>query len=461
MSDSFSAEKIRVARASVFGALILTGSKLAVGISTGSLGVLSEAAHSGLDLIAAGMTWMSVIYSDRPADEDHPYGHYKIDNMSALLETVLLLLTCVWIIYEAINRLFFKRVEVEVNVLSFGVIVFAIIIDYTRGRALARVAKKTGSAALEADALHFTSDIASSAVVLAGLAFTWLGYPQADAICSVAVAFLVMGICYQLGRKAIDALLDRVPRDHVGRAALAAGSVPEVHHVYDVRVRHSGARHFVDLKVVMDRGIPLDRAHEIAQKVEIAVKSAFPDADVVVHAEPDDRQPADLQEAVFFLADRAGLRVHSLQIQQTDRGRQLEMHLETAATTPLGEAHHKATGLEEATQRQFPELVVIRSHLECIHEPDFPSRVDVTERETDWVSTITRAAATMGGVRQAREVQILDDAGRWYVGLTCRLEPRLSLHEAHEIASRVEQAVQALSGRIVAVNVHTEPVVPG
>jgi len=280
-------EKNRVALVSVLAAVFLTGTKLVVGLLTGSLGILSEAAHSGLDLLAALMTWFSVRVSDRPADGDHPYGHHKIDNFSALVETLLLLVTCIWIFYEAVQRLFFRAPEIEVNAWSYGVLVLAIAIDWSRSRALMRVARKTRSAALEADALHFSSDIASSAVVLVGLALTQAGYPEADAIGAIGVGLFVVWISFKLGKKAVDALIDRVPPDHRPRAERVALAVPGVRRAYDVRVREAGPKHFIDLKVAVDPDLRLEAVHALTDAVEDALRGSFEDADVLVHAEPD------------------------------------------------------------------------------------------------------------------------------------------------------------------------------
>jgi len=279
-------DKIRVATTSVIAAVFLTATKLVVGLLTGSLGILSEAAHSGLDLLAAGMTFFAVRTSDRPADDDHPYGHHKIDNLAALFETLLLLITCAWIIWEAVSRLFFKPVDIEVNVLSFGVIILAIVIDFSRSRALSRVAKRTRSAALEADALHFSSDIASSLVVLGGLVLTSLGYPQADAIGAIGVSVIIVWVSVRLGKRAVEVLLDGIPVDHASRASEAALAVAGVHQVYDVRVRHAGAKHFVDLKIGLDPSMLLSEAHDLTELVEDAVRLELDNADVVVHAEP-------------------------------------------------------------------------------------------------------------------------------------------------------------------------------
>lgn len=450
-------EKVRVAKASVFAAVLLTVVKLSVGLWTGSLGILSEAAHSGLDLLAALMTWFSVSYSDRPADREHPYGHHKLDNLSALFETLLLLITCCWIIYEAVQRLFFKTVEIKVNAFSFGVILFAIAIDYTRGRALSRVAKKTRSSALEADALHFTSDIASSGVVLLGLLFTKIGYAKADPICSLGVAILVIWISYQLGRKAIGALADRVPGDHVEQAREMVRSIPGVKGVSDVRIRHSGPAHFIDLKISTDPAASFYSVHELTKQVEKKLREKFEDADVTVHAEPEEREPRGLSESIFYLANQADIGVHSLQIHQTQSGMQVEMHLDLPAEANLGAAHQKASELEEKLKAKFPRLKGVRSHLESILGSRSPAQTDVTEKNAGLISRIRDAATKVKGVCEARDIQILEGSNLWFIGLTCALPPGISLQEAHAIATQVEAKIHPLSSRIATVNIHTEP----
>jgi cation diffusion facilitator family transporter len=449
--------KVRVARASALAAVLLTGGKLAVGLWTGSLGILAEAAHSGLDLVAALMTWFAVSRSDRPADADHPYGHHKLDNLSALFETLLLLVTCAWIIYEAVQRLFFKTVEVEVTWVSFAVIVAAIAVDYTRGRALSRAAQVTGSAALEADALHFTSDIASSLVVLAGLVLTRLGYPEADALCSIGVAVVVIWISWKLGKKAVDVLVDRVPPDHVGRVESAAGAVQGVRSVFGVRVRHAGPRHFIDLKVTQDPGASLAESHAITERVERAVAALFKDADVVVHAEPDEEPAAGLLETLLAEGRRMGVSVHSTRLFTTEEGLHLEMHLEWVRPVTLGEAHREATGLEQALHRAFPELVRVRSHLEA-GVSDRPSGWwEGAAAHADLARRVEGAARAVDGVLGVEEVQVRSAGERLAVGMTCRVDGTLPLAAAHRIATHVERSVYGLSPAIATVAVHTEP----
>lgn len=450
-------EKISIARASVLAAVLLTGLKLAVGLWTGSLGILSEAAHSGLDLMAAAMTWFSVSVSDRPADAKHPYGHSKIDNLSALIETLLLLFTCIWIIYEAVQRLFFKQVEVQVNLYSFGVIIIAIIIDYSRGTALARTAKKTKSAALEADAMHFLSDIASSLMVLAGLALTKWGYPKADAFCSLAVAALVIWVSFRLGKKAVDALTDSAPLGQVEQVRQATLAVPGVRKVYDIRMRLAGAKQFIDLKVCLQPNLPLGAVHERTEAIEHALQALFEDADILVHAEPDEPGSLGMAETAFQLAQMQGINIHDLQVHRFDRGLQMDMHLEWPFETSLGDAHREASTLEEKLQKLFPELSVVHSHLESSSTEYGKSRQDVTGRYPEESAGIAREAGMVEGVDAVKQLLILESDKRWHVSLTCMANPEMPLREAHSLATEVESRINAFSKRICSVSVHTEP----
>ena len=286
-------EKKTAARSSVFAAIFLTGMKLVIGLVTGSLGIISEALHSALDLVAAGVTYFAVHFAGRPADREHPYGHGKIENISALFETFLLLLTCVWIVYEAIQRLFFKTVEVESSIWSFIVMATSIVIDFSRSRMLSRVAKKHNSQALEADALHFSTDIWSSAVVIAGLFFVFLSdklqiawLVNADAIAAMGVAGIVTYVSIQLGRRAIGHLIDEISPTLVVDVTQAADNVPQVLRVLDVRARHSGPNTFIDVTIALEDGTPLDQAHSVAEQVETAVQAVVPKSSVMVHIDP-------------------------------------------------------------------------------------------------------------------------------------------------------------------------------
>jgi cation diffusion facilitator family transporter len=260
------AEKKSVALSSLYAAVFLTGSKTLIGLLTGSLGILAEALHSGLDLVATVITYFSVRVSDKPPDHEHQFGHGKIENLSALIETMLLVVTCAWIIYEACSRLMTGRVHIEVTVWSYVVVVASIIIDFTRSRALMKVAKKHHSQALEADALHFSTDIWSSAVVLLGLICANLSLYTADSIAALIVAAIVLFVCYQLGRRSINVLLDRAPDGLEATISQAVSEVPEISSVKDIRVRTSGADVFIDMGITVDASLSVSQAHDIAHQ---------------------------------------------------------------------------------------------------------------------------------------------------------------------------------------------------
>ena len=280
-------EKKNIALTSVIAAIFLTTFKLIIGITTGSLGILSEALHSGLDLIAAVMTFFTVRVSDHPADKEHNFGHDKFENFSALVETFLLLITCAWIIYEAINRIVKHHVHIEVTVWSFVVICTSIVIDFSRSRALYRVAKKYNSQALEADALHFSTDIWSSVVVLIGLTGVLFKFFYADTIAALIVALIVLFVSYRLGKRSFDALTDRAPEGATESISRIMKDIPEVKGYHDLRVRESGAKKFIELNIHVDKTLNIDAAHEISHKVEDIIEKQIINSKVMVHIEPE------------------------------------------------------------------------------------------------------------------------------------------------------------------------------
>jgi cation diffusion facilitator family transporter len=287
-------EKKSAALSSVIAAVALTVFKIIVGFATGSLGILAEAAHSGLDLMAAVMTFLAVRFSGKPADQDHLYGHGKVENLSALFETFLLLVTCIWIIYEASHRLLLHAVDIEVNVWSFAVMATSIGVDISRSRMLYRAAKKYNSQALEADALHFSTDIWSSAVVILGLFCVKLSewvpslafLRQADSASAILVGFIVVYVSMRLGIRTVQALLDVAPSGVTKEIIAAVAAVPGVTDCHKVRLRYSGPQLFVDIHVLIDGNKTLEEAHHLTEEIERVIQQVVPNADVTVHPEP-------------------------------------------------------------------------------------------------------------------------------------------------------------------------------
>jgi cation diffusion facilitator family transporter len=293
-------EKNTAALNSVLAASFLTAMKIVVGVMSGSLGILAEAAHSGLDFAAALVTLFAVRASSKPADAQHQYGHGKIENLSALFEALLLLVTCIWIIKEAVHRLLGGGGPVNASIWAFAVILVSITVDVSRSRMLMRIARKHKSQALEADALHFSTDVWSSVVVLIGLAgvkiaalfpsLKWL--EEADSVAALGVAGIVVWVSAKLGMRTINELIDRAPEDVAGKVTAAAESVDGVKGCHAVRVRCSGPKVFIDAHVELEGDISLKEAHRLMDLVEDAVRVEIPDADVTVHAEPREEKNA-------------------------------------------------------------------------------------------------------------------------------------------------------------------------
>ena len=358
-------EKFNVALTSVIAAVLLTGTKLAVGLFTGSLGILSEAAHSGLDLGAALMTLFAVKISDRPADDSHHYGHGKVEGFSAFLEVILLLITCAYIIYEAVHRIMSRNVNIEVTMYSFGVILLSIIVDVSRSRALYRVAKKTNSQALEADALHFSSDIWSSAVVLLGLVcYKFFGFKLADSIAALAVSIMVIVISIRLAIRTIDVLLDKAPA-HMRETIYSLISNTEgVCTIHKLRVRTSGNMVFSDMVISVDSDLSVEEAHKIANNVEHKIRSAFPNSDVIIHIEPNEH--GILEEQSYRMTVEKILNEHSLMFKGYhkltvtcfNRQHLISVHIELDKDAKLNETHAVCDHLEQDIREAIPKSTV-------------------------------------------------------------------------------------------------------
>lgn len=461
-------EKRLVALWSVLAAILLTSLKLVIGLATGSLGILAEAAHSGLDLVAAAMTLWAVRVSGRPADPNHTYGHGKIENLSALGETLLLLLTCVWIIYESIHRLFFMdEVVVEANVWAFSVVVISIVVDFSRSRALSRAAKKHHSQALEADALHFSTDIWSSAVVFVGLVGVLAGEKlqapwlvHADSVAALGVALIVIWVSFRLGRKSIDDLLDSVPRHLQEEVTSVAAQVPGVEDVKQVRLRRSGAEVFADVTLAVDPATSFERTHDIADRTEEAVRSLLPMADVVVHVEPVAGASEDLLTTIRLVASRHGLGAHGIRVYDEEGCRSLELHLEVNESLTIDEAHRQATGFEEEIRGAIPGLARVITHLEPAG-----SASAIVQAETTGAAEIDKAIREFLDASQValrpHEIRVQRTGEELAVSFHCTLDAETAVTTAHELTEQLEKHLRARVPALGRVVIHVEPTTGG
>ncbi|MFH1017424.1 MAG: cation-efflux pump [Pseudomonadota bacterium] len=456
-------EKRFVALSSVFAAVFLTGMKLVVGLSTGSLGILSEAAHSGLDLVAAVITLFAVRTSSKPADREHPYGHGKVESISALFETVLLLVTCVWIVYEAIHRLFFHQVDVEANVWGFLVILISIVVDSSRSRALSRAAKKYQSQALEADALHFSTDIWSSLVVLFGLGMVYLAHRfdqpwlvKADSVAALMVAGIVVWISVRLGRKTVADLLDTVPGDLVGKVIQAA-QVPGVSEVLRARVRRSGPVFFADVTLSVPREYTLAYANEIAHQAEASIRKRLPEADVVVHVDPSGQTHESAVEKIRDIARRHGLDAHAIAFSTTPKLGSIEMHLEVDKSLSVEQAHEKVSLFETDLRNALPSFPSVTTHIEPF-EGDTPDAGPPSPSEVENIRNIlTQLVKEYHLVYSTQDLLVRREAGKLAVVLRCACDGRLNIAEAHEMTVKIEDRLRLELPHVGRIVIHIEP----
>lgn len=462
LTPSGDREKKLVALSSVLAAVFLTLIKLVVGIITGSLGILSEAAHSGLDLVAAGVTWFAVSVSSRPPDREHTYGHGKIENLSALFETFLLLLTCVWIIYEAVQRLFFKEVEVEANFWAFLIMVISILVDISRSRALYRVAKKYKSQALEADALHFSTDIWSSSVVIGGLILVrlsdllgieWL--IKADAIAALAVAGIVIYVSVRLGMRTVSALLDTVPAGLQDEIAYAA-HVPGVVDVKRARVRIAGPEAFADLTLTVSHDTTLEQAHEIADRAEKAVCQILPGADVVVHIEPFMRGEDGIVNTVRSLAAKHGMSAHAVRIYDVADSRLLELHIEVEDTLSVDEAHVRVSSFESEIRRALPSIQQVVTHIEPVGELEEWQRGSPDDENTI-LEALQGLQDRLYPECRFHQVEVHRTANELFVTLHCTVDPKTTIVDAHMLTENVENELRLSIPQLSRVVIHVEP----
>ena len=457
-------EKVRVALTSVLAALLLTGLKIVVGATTGSLGIIAEALHSALDLAAAVMTLGAVRIAALPPDESHPYGHGKVESFSALFETILLIITCVWIIYEGIERLFFRPVRVDPSIWSFIVMFVSIGIDWGRSRALMRTARRYKSLALEADALHFSTDIYSSAVVILGLLLVRVGkfsphrdlLMKADAVAALGVAVIVLWVSTRLGKETIDALMDRAPSGLADGIMGEALQVPGVVSCPRVRVRPVGLINFMDVVIGIPRSTPLEQAHQIASQVEERVRGLHPKADVVVHFEPVLPPQESWPERVQAIAGKLGLVVHEVRVEEHDARRRITLHLEVDPSLTLAESHAVAERLEEAIQSQLDGLEGVETHIEPTMSHPAPSR-SMPERLPEIMNRLAELSQEMPSLHEYHNVRVVNQGGLLYVTLHCVFDGRLKIEEVHRLSSQLEHRLKTSVASLESVHVHVEP----
>lgn len=449
--------KESVALSSVFAGAFLTASKLIVGVLTNSIGIISEAIHSLLDFISAILTFFAVKFGDRPADDSHPYGHGKIESVSAFITTGLLFFTSGWIIYEAIHRLVYGGREVEATWYAFAVIIVSIVIDISRSRALLKVAKKTNSQALEADALHFTSDVWSSLVVLLGLVFVSIGFNGADAIAAICVALFVMKVGYNLGKRTIDVLVDAAPEGSCVLVRSIVERVDGVIKVERVRVRPIGSNVFIDILILINRKLSVSRTQEIIKKIEESVHLEFSGADIVTHAQPIQLTNETVVESIQALALKKELSIHDIIVDEMGSIKYVSYHLELPEKMTVEQVHRIATELENDIREEFGGDIELNTHIEPLKEDSVLSE-KISSIDFDRIMKIINDIdGKVNELKYLHNILIRKMNGGFFVSLHC-ISPRdLDLESAHEASNRFEYLIREQMSEIKRVVVHIEP----
>jgi cation diffusion facilitator family transporter len=459
-----SALKRRVALKSMLAATCMTALKVAAGLISGSLGVLSDAAHSGLDLAGAGLTFFSVRVSDKPADEDHTYGHGKVENLSAFFEVGLMAISCAWIIWAAIQRILHNTFELRYSLWPVVVLLTSIGVDYWRSRELHRVAEQTGSPALATDAFHFASDIWASLAVLAGLLATWLGVAfhidwlrYADPVAAIFVSLMILRITTHLTKETIGVLMDQIPAETRLRVILEAEGVPGVLAVEQARVRRSGPNYFADLTLALPRSYTFEHTGELVRAATDAVHRALPTADVVIHTVPRQARAESIFDRVRAVAARNNVAVHDLSVQSLHGKLHVELHVELDEKMKLLEAHGFVSSLEAEIMRETPEIDSILTHIESepatIEQPQ-----ELVEKDRRIEKALRDAASHYGEIVDVHQIMVGRTAEHITLSCHCTLPDDLSMNRVHELITSLEDRFKLECPEVHRVTIHPEPV---
>jgi cation diffusion facilitator family transporter len=459
--DAVRQKKI-AALASVASAIVLVALKVFLTLRTDSLGVLSEALHSSLDLIAAIITFFSVAVSDKPADADHTYGHAKFESFSAFVETTLLLLTALYIIWEAAQRLFFRAPPLHPGLLAVVLLAVMIAIDWTRARAISRVARQFPSEALEADALHFSTDVWSTSAVLLGVIAAWLGQyfslPRLrylDSFAALAVAGVIISVGWRLGKRTLEGLLDVAPAGLQEKITTAVEQIEGVLGVDRVRLRRAGQRYFVDVNISVPRVASLEEAHATSNRVERRIAEIVP-SDVVVHTEPRARSGENFLESVRATAQRRGLAVHELSAHQVDGHLFIELHLEVDEHSSLRDAHRLATELEQDLLREADGNASINIHIEPLgtHIAGGEEMKELAVRVRDFINTL---GAEFHELTDCHDVHVRSVEHKILVSCHCTMDGNLPITHVHDVTAAVEDRVKEQFPQVYRITIHPEP----
>ena len=451
------AKKESAALASIGASAAITLGKLVAGLMSGSLALMSEAGHAAVDTGATILTWLAVRAANKPADDEHHYGHGKYESLAALVETGLLFALTAFVVIEATHRLLASNTSVEPKAIAFIVLVASIVIDAVRWVSLSRIAKETRSDALAADALHFSSDLVASVLVLIGLTLTYFGYPQADSYAAFGVAAFVAIAGYRLGRRTVDALLDTAPEGVADRLREAVEAVPGVVRVDFLRLRPAGPVLLGEIGIAVPRTLPQERVARISDEVADAVRRETPEAELTLTTTPVALDEETALERVLLVAARQRRAVHHVTIQEVDGRRSISLDLELDGRLPHGAAHEAATRLEAAMREELGGDVEVETHIEPLETRELEGHDVSADLSSTILEELTKHAETVGLVSEVHNVRVRRTDAGLVVNYHCRVDPMLSVTRVHDAVDSLDRRLKAARGDICRVVGHAEP----
>ncbi|HEY8567125.1 MAG TPA: cation diffusion facilitator family transporter [Beijerinckiaceae bacterium] len=457
LQASVSERKRRAALWSIAASAAITIAKGAAGLATGSLALLSDAVHSLLDVASTTLTWLAVRAADKPADAEHHYGHGKFESLAALVETAFLFLLSGAVAYEGLRRLVAGQADVQPSLAAAAVLVGAILVDAWRWWSLRRVARETKSEALEADALHFSSDLINSVLVLAALGAAALGYTQADSLVAIGVSLFIAVAGFRLARRTIDALLDAAPKGLAEAVRTRAAAVPGVVSVERVRVRAAGGATFGEVGVRVSRTLPLERVAALRERVAQALREDMPGADILVTAEPTSLDDESLLERVLLIAAKRRTPVHHVMVQDVAGRLTLSLDLEVDGRMSLGAAHQRATRLEAAILEELGPEVEIDTHIEPLRVSPLAGEDAEAAVAEPIAAALAGTAAAVGQITGIHSVRVRRTADGLVVNYHCLADPSLTVANVHAQVDELERRVRAAHPEIMRVVGHAEP----
>jgi len=458
--DTNNAKKIRVANVSLLAAVFIVSIKIFASYISGSIGVLSELFHSSTDLIATVATILSIRYSTKPPDKDHHYGHEKIESFSALFQVFILVLMCAYLIYESIDRII-SPVDIHLNIFVFAAILICIFIDIHRSRALMKVAKETHSQALEADSLHFRSDVLSSIVVLVGMIFSFFKlWHLADPVSALIVSAIIIYTTSGLSKKAIASLLDRVPDGFEESIAEKILSIKGIEGIKTLRLRGSGSKVFVDAIIQIGRTKSFSMTHDLMDMAERLINESFPNVDLVIHSEPIETESETLNEKIKMVVNGSGFKCHDIFSHRIKDDIFSELHVEIENTNDLIMAHDIISQLEEKILEKIPIIKKMKIHLDEPSEILFDT-IDITESSNDLVDNIRKILDKKEKIEDYGDIKIVNSAGKIRISLSCSFKKDYTFDEVHDVVTILESKlylhIKELYPNLSNVIIHAEP----